>query len=154
MTCVAIAISYLPFRCAPVPPNGTCSAIGSYAIDIAQVEVIMAIVNNFENARSAVLDSDIDPLCITLLDVLICIYKFPLCLDFNLILPCATACGDVLRLLGICFSVIPITNNQAINNHFARFDCRSPESYYVGYDARYFLPTDMHCFDIPPGKSF
>ena len=94
-----------------------------------------------------------DPICIGVLDVLICIYKFPLCLDFNLILPCADACGDVFSVLGICSELIQIARfkNQTINDHFARFNCRSPESYYVGYDERYFLPIDMHCFDRPPG---
>ena len=158
ITCVAIAISYLPFRCAPVSPNGTCSSIGSYAIDIAQLEVNIAIANNFERVRSPLLDSGIDPVCITILDTFICIYKFPLCLDFKLLLPCATACADVFDHFGTCISASTISiarfNNQTLNDHFARFDCDSPESYYIGYDERYFLPINMHCMDLPPGKSF
>ena len=70
--------------------------------------------------------------------------------------PCATACGKVFDHLGTCASILLIAkfDNQTLNDHFARFDCDSPESYYIGYDEGYFLPMDMHCMDLPPGKSF
>ena len=69
-------------------------------------------------------------------------------------LPCVNACGEILRFLRFCFSISIGSHfmDEAVRNHFARFDCRSPESYYVGYDERYFLPVDMHCIDLPPGK--
>ena len=62
---------YLSFRCVPLLTNGTCNTIESYAVDVAQVELNIALVDALESARSAVLGSDIDPSCITRLDWII-----------------------------------------------------------------------------------
>ena len=70
--CVCVTGVYLSFSCIPLLTNGTCNAIESYAVDVAQVEIHVALVNALESARSAVMGSDIDPSCITRLDWIIC----------------------------------------------------------------------------------
>ena len=153
VACVYISCSYnlSSFRCAPVLENGLCSAVGTYAIDVAQDKLNIATVNAFKRARSAVLESDIDRICITLLDLIICIYRFPPCQDFKLILPCGSICADFSRFLRICFTaIVQHVNNQTVRDHFAFFNCL-PETYYVDYDRRYFVPIDNYCVDLPDG---
>ena len=143
--------TYLPFRCVPLLTNGTCSAIENYAIDIAQVELNIAIANALESARSAVLESDIDPSCITRLDWIMCIFRFPPCLDSRLLLICGNACGELLYFFANCYnSIEEHVINQTIRDHLMGFICRSP--YYGFNDERYFIyDDDDGCIDIPTG---
>ena len=138
---------YLPFRCVPLLTNGTCSAIENYAIDVAQVELNIAIANTLESARSAVLESD-DPSCITRLDWIMCIFRFPICLNSRLLLICRNACGELLYFFVNCFSIEEHVVNQTIRDHLMGFTCRLPESYY-GFDEVYFMYAA--CIDIPAG---
>ena len=154
VACVYISCSYIylsSFRCVPVLENGFCSPIGTYAIDVAQDELNIATVNAYSRARSALMESDIDRICITLLDVIICIYRFPPCQDFNLVLPCGSICAEFFRFLRICLAaVVQHVDDQTVRDHFVRFNCL-PETYYADYDRRYFIPIDDYCIDLPDG---
>ena len=142
-------------RCVPSRKNNTCDVYGieSYAIEVAQDNLNIAIVDAFKSARSEVLSSDIDPVCIGILDMIICFYSFPPCLDFQLLLPCASSCGEILRFFVICYySIVQHINNDAIWNHFTDYRCRVAESYYTGYNSRYFKFNDVQCINIPEGQ--
>ena len=144
--------TYVPsFRCDPMPVNETCGFfIDSYAIDIAQVEQNIAIVNAMNSARLALLESDIDPSCIAILEVIMCIFRFPPCWDTKLLLPCSEACVERSPLLFICYDpVVKHINDATVKEHFKSYRCRSPEGYYDGYDGRYFLFNDTPCIDLP-----
>lgn len=145
---------YLSFRCVPVPSNETCRdfviGLESYAIDIAQIEQNIAIVHALGSARSAVLGSDIDPSCITLLDWVICITKLPPCSDTKLILPCVDTCGVILSFFAICYNAVEeFVDDKTVRNHFQRYRCRLPESYYDGYNKDHFVKSP--CVSIPLG---
>ena len=154
--CIGITIvTYFSIRCVPSLKNNTCDGFGveSYAIEVAQDKLNIAIVDIFKSARSEVLSSDIDPVCTAILDLIICFYRFPPCLDFKLLLPCATSCGEILRFFVICYdSIAEHINDRAIVNHFSDYRCRVAESYYRGYDSRYFKFNDAQCIDIPNGQ--
>ena len=143
--------TYVPsFRCDPMPVNETCGFfIDSYAIDIAQVEQNIAIVNAMNSARLALLESDIDPSCIAILEVIMCIFRFPPCWDTKLLLPCSETCVEHSPLLLICFDpVVKHINDPTVKEHFKSYRCRSPEGYYDGYDGRYFSFNDTPCVDL------
>ena len=136
--------------------NETCRyamdgyANDTYAIDIAQIEQNIAIVNAMENARSAVSESNIDPSCITILEWLICFFRFPPCLDTKLILPCGSTCGELILFFLVCFDIINKTiTDPTVREHFNSYGCRLPESYYVGYDRRYFVVSNTQCVGAP-----
>ena len=136
--------------------NETCRyamdgyANDTYAIDIAQIEQNIAIVNAMENARSAVSQSNIDPSCITILEWLICFFRFPPCLDTKLILPCGSTCGELILFFLVCFDTINKTiTDPTVREHFNSYGCRLPESYYVGYDRRYFVISNTQCVGAP-----
>ena len=147
----------LSFRCVPLPVNETCRdiAIGleSFATDVAQLELSIAIVNALESARSAILGSNINPSCITIVDWVICIAKFPPCVDTKLILPCSNACGVILSFFATCFSAIEdFVDDRAVREHYQRYRCRLPEAYYDGYNENHFI-TEGPCISIPLGQS-
>ena len=137
------------FRCVPLLTNGTCNAIESYAVDVAQVETHVALVNALESARSAVMGSDIDPSCITRLDWIICIYRFPPCWNFSLLLICRDDCGELIDFFAICGSIEEHVNDQVIRDTFRDLRCRIPESYYDGYVESQFTYRD--CIDTLTG---
>ena len=84
--------------------------------------------------------------------MIICAYRFPPCIGFNLILPCASACGEVLRFFVICYDrIMEHVNDQAVWDHFTNYRCRLAESYYAGYGAEYFSFDDERCINIPDG---
>ena len=139
-----------------MPENETCRyatdsyANGTYAIDIAQIEQNIAIVNAMENARSTVSESNIDPSCITILEWFICFFRFPPCLDTKLLLPCGSTCGELILFFLVCFDTINKTiTDPTVREHFNSYGCRLPESYYVGYDRRYFVVSNTQCVGAP-----
>ena len=142
---------YLSFRCVPLLTNGTCNTIENYAVDVAQVKLNIALVDALESARSAVLGSDIDSSCITRLDWIICIHRFPPCLDSRLLLICGNDCGELIGFFAICGSIEEHVNNQTIRDAFTGLRCRIPESYYDGYTESYFTYDDDLCIDAPTG---
>ena len=146
-----ISTKLLSFRCDPMPQNETCGFfIDSYAIDVAQVEQNIAIVNAMEGARLAVLKSDIDPSCIKILEAIICFFRFPPCWDTKLLLPCSKTCVERSPLILICYDpVFKHINDPTVKEHFKSYRCRSPEGYYDGYDGRYFTFNDTQCIDLP-----
>ena len=142
--CQLACLIFLSFRCVPVPANETCRVfvigLESYAIDVAQVEQNIAIANALGNVRSAILESDIDPSCIALLDWIICIVKLPPCVDTKLILPCVDACGVILSFFATCYNAVEeLVNDRTVRNHFQRYRCRLPETYYDGYNEDHFI---------------
>ena len=141
----------LSFRCVPVPVNKRCrNLIESYAIDVGQIELNIAITKEFEDARLEVLKSDIDPSCITILDGIICTFRFPPCLDNKLMLPCENTCLELLQFFVICYeAIVDHVNDKAVRAHFEGYRCLSPESYFDGYDARYF--NGEQCISVPNG---
>ena len=145
------------FRCVPVPSNETCKnfliGLESYAIDVAQIEQNIAIINSLGSARSAVLGSDIDPSCITLLDWVICITKRPPCLDTKLILPCVDTCGVILSFFATCYNAVEeFVVDQTVRDHFQQYRCRLPESYYNGFNEDHFIvDTPGPCVSLPLG---
>ena len=149
ITCIYIAA--ISFRCDPTPQNETCGyLIDSYAIDVAQVELNIAIVNAMENARLALLKSDIDPSCIEVLEVIMCVFTFPPCWGTKLLLPCSEACVELSPLLLICFDpIVENINDPTVREHFKSYRCRSPKGYYDGYDGRYFTFSDTQCAGLP-----
>ena len=134
---------FVPFRCVPVPENETCgNIVESYAIDVAQVELNIAIVNATEIAISLTLanETDVDPTCITIANWIICVFRFPPCIGTKLILPCIEACEEILRFLAACFFIVDqYVHDYAVIDHFTGYRCRLPESYYVGYDRNYYV---------------
>ena len=147
---------YLNFRCVPVPENETCrNVIESYAIDVAQVELNIAIVNAMENTRSGLLETDIDPSCITIADLIICIFKLPPCIGTKLILPYIKSCEKLLGYFLTCYDATrEHIEDQTVKDHFKTYGCRLPESHYDGYDSRHFITyktQSSQCIDIPPG---
>ena len=124
--------AHLSFRCIPLT-NGTCNTIENYAVDVAQVELHIDLVNALESARLEVLGSDIDPSCITRLDWIICLYKYPPCQDFSLLLICRDDCGELIDFFAVCGSIEEHVNDQTIRDTFTNLRCRVPESYYDGY---------------------
>ena len=151
-TCVHVCVNgmYLS-RCVPLTTNGTCNTIESYAVDVAQVELNIALVNALESARLAVLGSDIDPSCITRLDWMICIYRFPPCRNFTLLLICTDDCGLLIDFFANCGSIEEHVNDQTIRDTFIDLRCRIPESYYDGYNESQFTYDDHDCTDAPTG---
>ena len=137
--------------------NDTCgrNATFGYAIDIAQTKHNIGIVNSLENARLTILESDdIDPSCITILDWMICYFRFPPCLGTRLLLPCGNGCGEVIRFFEVCFDTINETiTDPNVREHFNGYGCRLSESYYDGYDRRHFIISDspVECVDVPTG---
>ena len=142
-------ILYLAFRCVPVPSNETCRdvviGLESYAIDVAQIEQNIAIINVMESVRLAVLGYDLDPSnsCITLIDWVICIAKLPPCSDTKLILPCADTCGVILSFFTTCYNSVEefADNDETVRDYFLRYRCRLPETYYDGYNEEHFVNT-------------
>ena len=137
---------YLSFRCVPVPSNETCRGVviglESYAIDVAPIEQNIAIINSFRDARSALLGSDIDPSCITLLDWVICIYALPPCSDTKLIPPCVDTCGEILSFFATCYNAIQMfVINETVRDHFRDYRCRIFGTYYDGYSEDYFVES-------------
>ena len=82
--------------------NHVRNIIETYAIDVAQIEQNIAIVNVLRIARSALLGT-VDPVCITLIDCIICYFRFPPCKYDKLLLPCANICEELFHFLIICF---------------------------------------------------
>ena len=146
--------NYFSFRCMPLSTSSICSiGIESYAIKVAQDERVIAIADVIRNARSAVLNSDIDPVCITLLDIVNCFYTFPPCLDFKLLLPCASVCVELVEYYTLCFAkVAKHIRDKTVSDHFLRFNCHAAESYYIGHDERLFQLDDEICLKIPYGQ--
>ena len=147
---------HLNFRCVPVPENETCrNIIESYAVDVAQVELNVAIVNAMENARSTALESDIDPSCITIVDWIICIFKLPPCIGTKLILPCIKSCEELLGYFLTCYDPIRIhIEDETVKDHFKTYGCRVPESHYDGYGSRHFITyktQSSRCISVPTG---
>ena len=145
---------YFSFRCAPVPVNETCKefviGLESYAIDVAQLEQNIAIVNALEGARLAILGSDINPSCVTLVDWTICISKLPPCVDTKLILPCLNSCGVILSFFATCFNIVQsFVSDQIVREHFQHYRCHLPESYYDGFNEDHF--TKSSCVGVPLG---
>ena len=133
--------------------NETCrNIIETYAIDVAQIERNIAIVNALRSARSAVLGTDIDPSCITLVDWIICYFRFPPCKFDKLLLPCANTCGELIRFLLICYDPIrEHIDDPTVLEHFKSYGCRLPESYYEGYARLYFITAPTPCITLPTG---
>ena len=104
-------------------------------------------------ARLALLNSDIDPVCITLLEIVDCFYTFPPCLDFKLLLPCASTCLELVEYYLVC--VVQIgkhIRDKTVSDHFLRFRCRAAESYYIGHDKRLFQLDEENCLTMPNGQ--
>ena len=98
-------------------------------------------------------DSEIDPICITLLDLISCFYKFPPCLDFKLLLPCDSFCVNIVEYYTLCFAqVAKHIRNKVVQDHFILFNCREAESYYIGLDEGLFQLDDESCLKIPDGQ--
>ena len=144
---------FLNFRCVPVPGNEICgTVIESYAIDVAQVKLNTIIVNSLESARSAVLESDIDPSCITILDWIICLYRLPPCFGTKLLFPCIETCEELLGFLVTCYGDIEVhIDDNAVRRHFTGYRCRLAESYYDGYDWDHFVANLTTCINAPLG---
>lgn len=143
-------MNYVSFRCVPMPENETCRIVSkSYAIDVAQIEQNIAIVNAMEIARSALLESGIHPSCLTILEWIRCFFKFPTCLDTKLLIPCTKTCVELSSLFLICFdTVIAHIKVPTVKEHFKGYGCRSPESYHDGYDGGYFILNEAQCVDL------
>ena len=142
-----------------MPENDTCrDSIESYGIDVALTELNIAIVNAFENASLAVVrESDVDSTCLTIVDWIICIYRFPPCLETNyqLILPCIEACEAILSFFVTCYGAIERhIHDMTVRSFFADYRCRAPESYYDGYDRHHFDTNQTQsndCVNVPYG---
>ena len=105
-----------------------------------------------QSARSAVLESDIDPSCITILDWIICLYRLPPCLRTKLLLPCIETCKELLNFLVTCYGDIEVhIDDKAVRDYFTAYRCRLPESYYDGYDGNHFILNLTPCITLPPG---
>ena len=105
-----------------------------------------------ERTRSAVLETDIHPSCITILDWIICVYRLPPCIGTELILPCIETCEAILRFLVTCYDAVgQHINDTAVREHFRGYKCRSAEGYYDGYDRRHFTFNRTQCIDVPTG---
>ena len=156
LACYQKIILCYSFRCVPLPVNETCKDIviglESYATDVAQVEINIAIVNALESARSTALRSNVDPSCITIIDWVICVTKLPPCLDTKLILPCVDTCGVILSFFATCYDVVEdFVDDRAVRNYFQRYRCRLPETYYDGYNENHFI-TKGPCINLPLGQ--
>ena len=109
-------------------------------------------MDSFENARSAVLNSDIDPICITIFDFITCFFRYPPCSDFKLILPCTGSCGELIGFYASCSNEIAEhINDTIIRDHFIDLRCRVTDTYYIGYEKSLFDFDDDICIDIPNG---
>ena len=98
------------------------------------------------------MESEIDPICTTLLKLVNCFYMFPPCLDFKLLLPCASFCVDLVEYYALCFAqVARHIRNRTVQDHFLRFNCREAESYYIGLNETLFQLDDESCLKIPDG---
>ena len=96
-----------------------------------------------------------DPFCSTILEWIICVYRFPPCqqqkTNFKLLLPCCNSCDEILRFFTTCYLAIEQHVNNITRDHLADFACCVPGSYYDGYDVEYFVSNNDPCFDIPRG---
>ena len=105
-----------------------------------------------KSARSAVLESDIDPSCITILDWIICLLRLPACFGTELLLPCIEVCEELLSFLVTCYGDIEVhIDDNAVRNYFTAYRCRLPESYYDGYDGNHFILNLNPCITLPLG---
>ena len=141
----------MTFRCNPLLENKECRIVTeNYAVDVAQTEENVAIVNALKSVRLIILESDIDPSCIILVEWIICAFSFPPCLDTKLLLPCFNVCVELSPYFLLCFNDVNkhITDNT-VKEHFKSYRCRSPESYHDGYDGRHFSLNDTQCVYLP-----
>ena len=139
--------------------NDTCrNAVENYAIDVAQTELNIAIINALENASSALaLESDVDASCIIILDWVICLYRFPPCLETNykLILPCIETCETIYSFIAICYdAIVEHLHDVTVMDYFRDYRCRVTESYYDGYDKNHFATNQTqssNCINASAG---
>jgi len=138
-----------------VPNNDFCRTqmqFTNYAIDVAHLNV--DIVNAWRDILSSIEKSDdINPLCSAVVNWVICIYRFPPCEGFKLIIPCAESCNLlVTKYIGACLNdILRNINSETdafLNPHFGQFSCRDPNDYYSNFTENYF--TSLTCFQPMP----
>ena len=92
--------------------------------------------------------ADTDPVCITILQWIICLFAFPPCSNYKLLLPCTDVCGEIISFFLICFDVIETqVDDVAVRLHFRSFGCLIAETYYEGYGKIYFINEGNECFE-------
>ena len=93
-----------------------------------------------------------DPFCIAVLDLITCFFRFPPCLDFKLILPCTSSCGELIKFYANCADKITEhIHDDIIRDHFTNIRCRVTDTYYIGYEKSLFEFDDDICIDILNG---
>ena len=89
-----------------------------------------------------------DPACITILQWITCLFAYPPCLNYKLLLPCEDACGDVISIFGTCDDVIRTeVDDDPVRLHLRNVRCRIAESFYEGYSEVYFINEGSECFE-------
>ena len=92
---------------------------------------------------------DVDDSCIIILQWISCFYRYPPCLNYKLLLPCADICGKILTFFVLCHDVIETqVDDVPVRLHFRSLGCRIAETYYDGYNNKeYFINDDSQCFE-------
>ena len=142
------------FRCVSVPEDEPCKNyflnLSTYAIDVAQGQLNKDIVVALEGAISVLQQpdhADTDTVCITILRWIICIFTYPPCSNYKLLLPCSDTCGDILLFFLTCHNVIETqVEDVSVRLHFRSLSCVIAETYYEGYGRIYFNNEGSECF--------
>ena len=83
---------------------------------------------------------------------MICVYRLPPCFGTKLLLPCISACEELLGFLVTCYGDIEVhIDDDAVREFFRTYRCRLAESYYDGYDRNYFVVNLTTCINVPLG---
>ena len=143
------------FRCVPLPEDEPCKNyflnLSTYAIDVAQIELNRDIVVALEGAISVLQQpehADTDAVCITILRWIICVFAYPPCSNYKLLLPCSDTCGNILSFFLTCHDVIETqVDDVPVRLHFRSFGCLIAETYYEGVDKIYFNNNGSECFE-------
>ncbi|XP_065919834.1 tyrosine-protein kinase receptor UFO-like isoform X2 [Dysidea avara] len=140
-------------RCIPVPENEFCRNemnFTDYAIDVATTQFNIDITTAFEGVVSRLQQSSgVIPFCSVIVKWATCLYKFPPCESFKLIIPCTHSCDAlVVDYFGLCLrDILNHLNSETdriLQSHFPAFGCRDFNDYYADFKEQYF--TASTCF--------
>jgi len=130
-----------------------------YSIDVAQTHFNIDVIKTLKGISSRLQESlSTNPFCIVILSWVTCLYQFPPCEGFKLIIPCTESCEVVVvEYFGLCLrDILNSVNSKTdsiLETPFPSFGCQDYNDYYVDFEARYF--TQFSCFapiPTPIGK--
>ena len=155
-------IAFASYRCIPVPENEFCRIemnFTDYSIDVAQTQFNVDVIKALRGISSRLQQSpDVNPFCFVILKWTTCVYEFPPCEGFKLIIPCSESCEKlVVEYFGLCLrDILNVVNSETdriLQTHFPNFACQDNSGYYADFKGQYF--TNFPCFapiPTPNGK--